>query len=113
MNQYQRAAQLWSLLVFAAQTQKILSYTMIENLTRLPKVGVGGFLSPIQDYCKHHELPPLTALVVNEDTGLPGGGFTGATDVFAAQSRVFVFNWFKHKSPTPEDFEKTDHVKKK
>src|SRR5258708_6977630 len=100
MNEYQRAAQLWSLLVLAARTQQILSYSIVQNLTGLPKVGVGGFLSPIQAYCKYHNLPPLTVLVVGEETGLPGEGFTGAADVFAAQARVFVFNWFKDRAPS-------------
>jgi len=47
----------------------------------------------------------LTALVIAEDDGLPGVGFTGATEgnVFAAQSRVFVFDWFGESVPTVDD----------
>jgi hypothetical protein len=47
----------------------------------------------------------LTALVVNEDEGLPGVGFTGATEgnVFAAQSRVFVFDWFGEDVPALDE----------
>jgi len=36
---------------------------------------IGSYLYRIADYEKEHGRPPLTALVVRKDTGLPGGGF--------------------------------------
>lgn len=106
MTNEQRALQFWSVLVLAARSQQLLSYKSMEKLTGIPKQGVGRVLAPIQAYCKRNKLPPLTALVINEDEGLPGLGFTGATEgnVFAAQSRVFVFDWFAEKVPTPDEF---------
>src|SRR5215472_4723249 len=88
MNKYQRAAQLWALLVMAARAQQILSYRNIESMTGIARQGVGEFLGPIQTYCKRNGLPPLTSIVIKEDTGMPGAGFTGAavTDVFKAQA---------------------------
>ncbi len=108
MTKFQRAAQLWSLLVFAARNQQILSYKLVEQLTGIFAPGVGGCLGPIQSYCKHQKLPPLTAIVINEDQGLPGEGFTGADlkDIFSAQAQVFVFNWLGQKAPSPEELEK-------
>ena len=104
MTNEQRALQFWSVLVLAARNQQILSYKTMEKLTGIPKQGVGNVLGPIQAYCRK-KLPPLTALVVNEDEGLPGVGFTGATEgnVFAAQSRVFVFDWFGETVPTLDE----------
>ena len=108
MNKHQRAAQLWSLLILAAQTQRVLSYRGIESMTGIARQGVGDFLGPIQDYCKRNDFPPLTALVINEGTGMPGVGFTGApeTDVFKAQARCFVFDWTGpgRQAPSPDDF---------
>lgn len=104
MTKYDRAAQLWSLLVFAARNQKILSYGMVAQLTGIPQQGVGMFLGPIQAYCKLYKLPPLTSIVVNEPTGLPSIGFTEATDIFGAQARVFVHDW--GNAPSPDDFKK-------
>jgi len=103
MKSDERAAQLWSLLVLAARSQQILSYSMVEHLTGLPRVGMGRRLSPIQDYCATKHLPPLTCIVVNEQTGLPGEGFSGARieDLFREQARVFVFDWFSHEVPFP------------
>jgi hypothetical protein len=77
---------------------------MIEQLTGLDKRGVGVCLGPIQAYCKRHELPPLTSIVVKQETGLPGLGFTAATAVLPAQARVFVFDWLSRKVPRPDDF---------
>lgn len=104
MTQYDRAAQLWALLVLAARTQQILSYSIVERLTGIPQQGVGKFLGPIQSYCRRNKLPPLTSLVVNEDKGLPSAGFTEAIDIFGAQARVFVFDWLSRKVPSPQDF---------
>lgn len=110
MTKYDRAAQFWSVLVLAARTQQVLSYSMLEKLTGIPKPGVGEFLGPIQEYCKRNDLPPITSLVVNEKNGLPSSGFTQATDIFGAQARVFVFDWFSERTPTPEDFENAKKV---
>ena len=104
MTKNERAAQLWPMLVLAARNQQILSYGIVEKLTGIPKQAVGDFLEPIQSYCKHKKLPPLTSLVVSEANGLPSEGFTEAVDIFGAQARVFVYDWFRQKAPSPEDF---------
>ena len=88
MTRYERAAQLWSVLTLAARHQHILSYDIAGRLTGLPRQAVGDNLAPIQDYCLQNSLPPMTALVVSEETGLPSEGFTAAEDVLPAQNRV-------------------------
>jgi hypothetical protein len=115
MNKSQRSAQLWSLLVFAARNQQVLSYSTVEHLTGIPKVGVGGLLGSITHYCKNRKLPWLTSLVVNEETGLPGEGLMGSAkkeygdkvDFHGMQSRVFVYDWFKMAAPSTDDFEES------
>jgi hypothetical protein len=106
MTQNERAAQLWSILVLAARNQQILSYAMVEKLTGLDRRGVGDCLGPVQAYCKRYDLPPLTSIVVKQETGLPGIGFTAATtaDVLPAQGRVFVYDWLSRGAPSAEDF---------
>ncbi len=114
MDQFHRAAQLWSVLLLAARDQKILSYTTARHLTGLATPAVGPIgLGPIFWYCIEHKLPWLTVLVVREETGLPGTGFMNAAkekfgdppNIFQLQSRVFVYDWFKNPTPTPHDFE--------
>lgn len=103
----ERAAQLWAVLALAARTHQVVSYKMLEQLTGIARHGLGPLLGPIQEYCRRRRLPPLTAIVVKEDTGLPGEGFSGADvpDMLAAQARVYVFDWLSQGAPSPEDFE--------
>jgi len=56
-------------------------------------------LGHIMHYCIQNDLPPLTVLVVNQDTGLPGEGLIGA-DLNADRETVFNFNWFGLIPPT-------------
>jgi hypothetical protein len=78
---------------------------MVSRLTGVPRPAVGGFLAPIQDFCLRHKLPPLTILVVSEETGLPGAGFIAAQDMPKTQMEVFAFDWLGHAAPSPEAFE--------
>lgn len=108
MTNQQRAAQIWAVLVMAARTQQVLSYRIVGRLTGLPQHGVSQPLGPIMRYCIKHNMPPLTSIVINEQSGLPGDGLWEAespTEMFKAQARVFVFDWFKEDAPKPSDFE--------
>ena len=106
MTDQDRTAQVWSLLVLAAHNQKILSYDNVQKLTGIPQQGVTKFLVTIQAYCEHHRLPPLTSICVNELTGMPSESLMEAKEIFGAQARVFVFDWFACRAPTPEEFQK-------
>jgi len=75
MRVSERAAQVWSILAFAATHRQVLTYDIVAKLTGLARQGLGPVLEPIQSYCIERRLPPLTILVVKADTGLPGSGF--------------------------------------
>jgi hypothetical protein len=66
---------------------------------------MGQMLAPIQSYCLQENLPPLTILVVNAETGLPGVGFIAAEDIPRVQGEVFRFDWVDYGCPSVEDFE--------
>lgn len=100
----ERASQLWSLLAFAARNRQVLTYDIVSKLTGVPRPGLGQLLEPIQSYCLIKELPPLTILVVSEDTGLPGTGFIAAQDVPKTQMNVFSYDWLEHAAPSPDQF---------
>jgi hypothetical protein len=97
-------SQLWSLLVDTAHAQRVLTCAIVGQLTGVPKQAIGCFLKPIQDYCRFHNLPPLTSLVVGEIDGAPNDGTTAAYDSFGAQTQVYLFDWLSQKSPSPDDF---------
>jgi hypothetical protein len=104
MNASERAAQIWSVLAWAARNRQVLTYDIIGRLIGMPRPAIGRMLEPIQSYCLVHGLPPLSILVVSEQTGLPGGGFVAASDIPATQQQVFVFDWIHHGCPASEDF---------
>jgi hypothetical protein len=104
MDKHQRAAQIWALLVMAARNQPLLSYNDIESMTGVARHGVGTFLGPIQTYCERNGLPPLTSLVIKEETGMPGTGFTGAAGRVEGSSPLLRFDWTAKKAPKVRDF---------
>lgn len=101
----ERAVQIWSVLALAARNRQVLTYDILSELIGVPRQGLGQLLEPIQSYCLVHNLPPLTILVVRRDTGLPGSGFSAASDIPPTQMRVFEHDWSHQACPTPEEFE--------
>ena len=73
--------------------------------------GDGGILDRplgcIMGWCYENNLPPLTVLVVRDDTGIPGRGLitVPGEDWPAAQQRVFGFNWFSVEPPSIAELE--------
>jgi hypothetical protein len=101
----ERAAQIWSVLAWAAHCRQALTYDIVSKLIGVPRQGLGQLLEPIQSYCLVNQLPPLTILVVRGDTGLPGTGFTAAQDIPRTQLEVFSYDWLEHGAPSPEQLE--------
>ncbi|AUT04021.1 hypothetical protein CLI64_28600 [Nostoc sp. CENA543] len=106
MTIYERAAQIWSLLALSARNRQVLTYDIVGKLIGVPRQGLGRMLEPIQSYCLLNKLPPLSILVVSEQTGMPGTGFIAAQDIPLTQLQVFTFDWLTHKTPSSEDLKK-------
>jgi len=64
-------------------------------------VAMGRIIDHIQCYCIINKLPPLSLIVVNKATGLPGSGM-GDFD-FSQQESVFNFDWYDIVPPTTEE----------
>ena len=110
MNQFQRSMQVWSILVFAASQQRLVSYELVAKLIGVPTPAIGRFLFPILHYCDQNNLPPLTSIVISHVTGKPGAGFPGNLDVFESQSCTFVYDWLSQQAPNAEAFEAADEA---
>jgi hypothetical protein len=108
MTKYERAQQLWSVLVLAARNRQVLTYGIIQQATGLVRPSIGKMLEPIQAYCLKKERPPLTILVVKDESGIPGDGFIAAKDIPRAQQEVFAFDWLEYGCPQTEAFEDAD-----
>ena len=115
MNSYQRAAQIWTLLVCAARERKDYTYGGLGKILGLKRPAhhwSGKITAPIADYCAKHGLPPLTVLVVREKTGKPGAGWQGPKDISRARADVFKHDWFAEPQPRPRDFRRASPTKR-
>ena len=109
MTKYQRASQIWSLLVCAARERKTYKYGDIADILGFKGAGVlGQQLGPIMTYCEKNNLPPLTVLIVNQETGLPSQGLVTLKNVNTDRELVFSYDWFSLVPPEVEDFEASD-----
>lgn len=104
MTLEQRAQQFWSVMAFAAGEQKVVSYSVLSQMTELPETA-GSVLHYIYCFCKQHHLPPLNLIVIDPVTGRPGDEWLrDVRDLSAQQSRVFLYDWLNFPVPTDEMF---------
>ena len=100
-----RALQIWQILVGKSHNRQTMTYGELAKLLGFKGAGtLAHMLGHIFIYCRQNDLPPLTALVVNHETGLPGEGLTGV-DLNHAREEVFAFDWYGSWPPTVEDLE--------
>ena len=104
MNQYQRACQIWAVLVYAASKSHIITYVELSAATGMPHFGFNDELGLLQDYCNNQGMPPLTALIVSSRTGEPEAGCDLPLEKWpAALQQIFQHNWTPAEAPTPGD----------
>lgn len=105
MKLHDRAWQAWPVLTFAAKNRQILTYELLGRLTGMHPAGLGQVLERVQSYCLLNKLPPLSALVVSKETGLPSVGFVATADVPRAFILIFEHDWLSMPCPSPEKLE--------
>ena len=98
-----RAQQLWPLLIAAAAERKIVTYGILSAIIgyKVP-VALGEPLFHIKHWCELNELPPLTIIVVNKETGKPGSGMS-LEDADKAREEVFNYAWYRLVPPTADE----------
>ena len=104
MARLDQTACIWPLLVFAVHNRRVLTYDLLGRLIGAPATDLGRLLEPIQSHCILKGLPPLTSIVVDARTGLPGEGFIAADNVPRAQAETFRFDWLAEPVPSREDY---------
>ena len=99
-----RAQQAWFILIGCARNRQTLTYSMLgESMNFGSPHALGPILDYLWRYCRINELPPLTILVVNKNTGTPSSGMGEFTA--DQQEAVFGFDWYGVIPPTPEELE--------
>ncbi len=103
MTRLQRALQIWQLLIGAARLRQTLTYSTVADAIGM---GAGTLSQPLElvmRYCERGGLPPLTVLVVNQETGRPGAGLSTLEELNRDRERVFNYAWFQLAPLRPED----------
>ena len=104
---YNLALQIWLVLIGMAHNRQTTIYDALAWTLGYASTGV-QFMSRLLDqlmrYCQENNLPPLTVLVINRETGNPVAGLSTLGDVAKDRERVFNHDWFRIFSPTPEEF---------
>jgi hypothetical protein len=101
-----RAQQIWQILISLAHNRELITYKKLADLIGFGGGGVlgKGPLDRIAYYCNQNDLPPLTPLVVNEKTGLPGNGIP-VNKPATQREKVFNWDWYEIVPPTADQFE--------
>lgn len=104
VTQPERAMQIWQILIAAAYDRRTLTYQQVGQCLGIKGGGVfAQSLGLIMNYCQQKKLPPLTCLVVNKTTGLPGLGLTTVTNLPKDRESVYKFNWYGRPPVQIED----------
>ena len=112
---YYQAQQIWIILgahaVLRGKVRQngfrkgLLGYGDLAELmgkSRRAGITLTRQLGIVGHYCLEHDLPPLNAIVVNQDTGEPGADVILSPDssVKQDQKRVLNYPWFKVRPPS-------------
>jgi putative restriction endonuclease len=102
-----RALQIWLILIGKAHNRQITTYGEVAEILAYKGAGVlQDMLGHISFYCVDNKLPPLTVIVVNQQTGLPGEGLLGVIsldELAPERERVFAHNWYAICPPSPDE----------
>jgi putative restriction endonuclease len=101
MDRFALGHEAWPILVDHAARHATLTYQELAVALGYSTARIARFaLWSIQDFCLEKGYPPLTSIVVNKHTGVPGQGFKlGGATLGDAQTRAFSFNWGTVTSP--------------
>jgi putative restriction endonuclease len=95
VNHVQRAYRAWPILIGCASKNAPITYGDLASELGVHHRAIRYVLGVIQDYCLSQRLPPLTILVINGDTRLPGPGFVAwdMDDLDRGRAEVHAFPW--------------------
>ncbi|MGP0092310.1 MAG: HNH endonuclease [Xanthobacteraceae bacterium] len=95
VNHVERAYRAWPILVKCAARDTPITYGDLGSELRVHHRAIRYVLGVIQDYCLGQQLPPLTILVINSVTRMPGPGFIAwdMDDLDRGRAEVSAFAW--------------------
>ena len=98
--QTKRAADVWSVLARSAEQSQTITYKELSNEISVHVRPLRYALELVQKYCLDNDLPHLTSIVVNSNSGLPGAGNLMDPSLLQEEySRVYSLNWSNLTNP--------------
>lgn len=95
---------LWDKLTSIASKKKVIFYWQAgEFMKKMHARSVGWPLDPIQEYCIARKLPPLTRIVVHNNTDQPGNNYEIQKTLEEDKKDVFEYCWKEEKKPSEEE----------
>jgi putative restriction endonuclease len=92
-----RARKAWPYLTDIAKQRTTITYGALAAKIGLHHRALRLPLGVIQEYCRTNELPPLQAVVVNQQTGMPGEGYRASSRQSAVHrhklDEVYAHEW--------------------
>ena len=99
MENIYRACQIWAVLAYAASKSHIMTYGELGEVIGYPPAGLGPVLLLLQQHCTDNGLPPITALVVSVDTGMPLNWDDATMGDWSSQvQEIFKHTWSQEES---------------
>lgn len=99
-----RALQIWQILIGLAYNRQTMTYGQVADVLGYEGAGVlGRQLGHIMHFCDQNDLPALTVLIVNCDTGLPGEGLETRKNLHEEREEVFKQDWFSIYPPSTSE----------
>ncbi len=103
-----RAQQAWVILAHCAKNQRTITYGELAELMGYDRQAARATIKPLAAvayFCTKADVPQLNTIVVNADSGEPGESVVlGADSAGTAQRKVYQFNWFSVRVPSPGAF---------
>lgn len=103
------AHEIWPRLVVTAETRGVVTRTTLGKRFGIRGQALKNFdliLAPLESYCRHHELPPLHALIVQKESDIIGSDPDAPSiDV----ETVYAYPWRQRSPviPSADDFTAT------
>lgn len=110
-EKFPRTEPAWALraylvLIGMAARRETATYAQLdEKIKRGGAMLQAALLGHLMRWCKKNDLPALTSLIVEHESGLPSSGLTTveAEKVPAERQKVYRHDWYSHLPPTIQE----------
>ena len=104
--------QAWQILIAKAMDRQTITYDQLSQLMygKAAAGVLGNILGHVANYCNNNDLPPLTVIVVNSVTGLPGESIpVDPSELNAKREAVYGFDWYDIYPPSENELKNAFH----